>query len=554
METLTRNEPNLIKNNRNLLEVGRTPVSDFTENARDALLFSLVQSPLSGAAQLIDKSIGTELLPKVQFMNSPHQTEFGSSAWAGQVIGGTVGTALPFLAMHRLIGPGAAAKLEATNSYGLGRAALPHLGKSMLAGAAYTAILQPINEKEEPDFWQARLRNGATGGLAALTLTATSIGLKSTRIQALNHDIIAGAISGVPAGLVSANAHSLLAGKGFATATENTQSMATFALGGAFLGGSNMVQEYMKPTTGMRGVRTLDDMKKLADSTRTPDFEVRTAALLAEEAAGRPYYAAPGPKNKQYELVLESLKDSQMPQAKKEMIARATQDLVMGYEALAEVKSDYIVTMYGSARTTPEQFEYHRARFAAGEMGKKGMAVMTGGGCDIKHDKSIMAAGNKGVLEGGGESLGASVELPFEAAANRYQTTKMIFQEYFTRKQVLREGNAFVVEIGGLGSLDEAFELLCHLQCKKAPDAPVYFVGKGTYGPVHRALENMVGQGLMSAKDLKLYKIIEDPRVMIKELEAHRASLRAQQAGTLTIGVPSTEGRLVVPNAPAPGR
>lgn len=538
METLTRNEHKLSGQDPSLLEVGTTPVAEFAQNARDALIYTLVQSPLSGATQLMDKSLGTNHLPKVQFMNAPKEAEVGTPAWTGQVIGATIGTAAPFLALHRMIGPGAAAKLESTNAYGLGRQALPHLGKSMLAGGAYSAILQPVNEKEEGNFWLARGRNGVTGGLAALTLTATSIGLKSTRIGVLTNDVVAGSISGVPAGLVSANAHSLLAGKGWATSKENGQAVATFVLGGAFLGGANMVHEYVKPTTGMRGVRTLEDVVKLADSTRTADHEVRISALMAEERAGRPYFASPG-KTRQYDAVMESLKDSPMPLEQKKLVANAAQDLATSFEALAKVESDYVVTMYGSARTTAEQFEYHRARYTSGLMAQKGMAVMTGGGVDVNVRKSIMDAGNRGAMEAGGESIGVSLELPFEAAANPFQSTKLIHREFFTRKEVLRKANGFIVEEGGLGSVDEAMEVLSHLQCGKAPGAPVYFIGNKTYGPVAKALENLVSRGLMSPKDLKLFKIVEDPRLAVQGLEAHRDALRATRAAQVQIGVPS---------------
>lgn len=218
-----------------LLDAGRTPATDFAENARDALLFSLIQTPLSGATQLVDKmiqtplsgathladkTVGTDLMAKTQIFSAPKQAEFGTSAWLGQVTGSTLGTALPFIALHRMMGPGAAAKLEITNNYGLCRAAMPALGKSMLVGGAYAAVLQPVNEKEEGNFWLARGRNAATGSLVGLTLTATAIGLKSTGVRALNHDIVAGGLSGIPAGLVSANSHSLLSGKGLATGKE----------------------------------------------------------------------------------------------------------------------------------------------------------------------------------------------------------------------------------------------------------------------------------------------------------------------------------------------
>ena len=542
MESLTRDQ-------QRLLDVGKPPVNDFAENARDALLFSLIQTPLSGATQLVDKSIGTDLMKKTQLFSGPKEAEFGTSAWLGQVTGSTLGAALPFIALHRMMGPGAAARLETTNSYGLCRAALPSLGKSMLVGGAYSAVFQPVNEKEEGNFWLARGRNATTGSLVGLTLTATAIGLKSTGVRALNHDIVAGGLSGIPAGLVSANTHSLLSGKGLATAKENFQSVATFSLGGAFLGGTNMVHEYIRPTSGIRGVRTLEDVIREADNTRTANFDKRNALMLASEAEGRPYSALPGKPNALYEQVMASLAESNLDPKMKQLVATSHVDLVTSLEAIKD--AGYTVTIYGSARIGPERFEYQRCRWLAGMLGRDGITTMTGGGVDLHVRRGIMDAANRGGFEAGGKSIGVSIQLPFEGGANPFQDVKLLHQNYNPRKEVLRKANAFVVEEGGLGTVDEAMELLCHLQCRKQDAAPVFFVGNRTYGPLVKALENLVGRGLMSPADMKLFKVVEDPRQIHREILQHRAAWEAAQSAPSTGAIRAIGGVLTVPGASA---
>lgn len=524
MESFTRDQ-------QRLLDVGKTPANEFAENARDALLFALIQTPLSGVAQLKDKLVGSDLMAKTQVFSAPKEAEFGTSAWLGQVTGSTLGAALPFIALHRMMGPGAAARLETASNYGLCRAAMPALGKSMLVGGAYSALFQPVNEKNEGDFWLARGRNAATGSLVGLTLTATSIGLKSTGVRALNHDIVAGGLSGIPAGLVSANSHSLLSGKGLATSKENFQAVATFSLGGAFLGGTNMVYEYVRPTSGIRGVRTVEDVSREADKTRTPDFEKRNAAMLASEMQGRPYNALPG-HSKMYDDVMAALAKSTLDPKMKELIATSHVDLVNGLEAIKD--TGYRVTIYGSARIGPERFEYQRCRWLAGMLGRDGVTTMTGGGVDLHVRKGIMDAGNRGGFEAGGTSIGVSIKLPFEAGANPFQDVKLIHHNYNPRKEVLRKANAFVVEEGGLGTVDEAMELLCHLQCQKQEHAPVFFVGKATYGPLVKALENLVSRKLMSPEDMKLFKIVDDPRQIHREIMQHKAQWEAAQQSSVT--------------------
>lgn len=517
-----------------LLDVGKPPATDFAENARDALLFSLIQTPLSGVAQLKDKIVGSDLMAKTQVFSAPKQAEFGTSAWLGQVTGSTLGAALPFIALHRMMGPGAAAKLETASNYGLCRAAMPALGKSMLVGGAYSAVFQPVNENEEGDFWLARGRNATTGSLVGLTLTATSIGLKSTGVRALNHDIVAGGLSGIPAGLVSANSHSLLSGKGLATSKENFQAVATFSLGGAFLGGANMVHEYVRPTSGIRGVRTVEDVSREADKTRTANFEQRNAMMLAAEVEGRPYAALgkPGKPNRLHDDVMASLAESTLDPKMKELIATSHVDLVTSLEAIKD--TGYTVTIYGSARIGPERFEYQRCRWLAGMLGRDGVTTMTGGGVDLHVRRGIMDAANRGGFEAGGKSIGVSIKLPFEGGANPYQDVKLIHHNYNPRKEVLRKANAFVVEEGGLGTVDEAMELLCHLQCQKQEHAPVFFVGKATYGPLVKALENLVSRKLMSPQDMKLFKIVDDPRQIHREIMQHKAQWEAAQQSSVT--------------------
>jgi uncharacterized protein (TIGR00730 family) len=299
----------------------------------------------------------------------------------------------------------------------------------------------------------------------------------------------------------------------------------------------------------MRGVRTYEDMQKLADSTRTPDYAARNAAMMKQELAGRPYYATPGEKGKHYLAVMEALKDSPLPEHDRHFLAQSHQEMATSLIALQEANLGYTVTMYGSARIPETSFAYPRARYTAGVLAKEhGISGMTGGGVSLTDRRGIMDAGNRGFFEAGGKSVGVSIVLPFEAASNPFQTTKLIHANYSTRKEVLRRSNAFIIEEGGLGTLDEAFELLCHLQCEKQAGAPVYIIGSGTYGPVRGALQKMVNQGLMSAKDMNLFKLVEDPRIAIKGIAGHKASLEAAtglQPGLLSTG--TGDGNLLRP-------
>jgi uncharacterized protein (TIGR00730 family) len=176
------------------------------------------------------------------------------------------------------------------------------------------------------------------------------------------------------------------------------------------------------------------------------------------------------------------------------------------------------ITMFGSARTLPDDPLYAQARDLASAMANEGWMVITGAG------PGIMAAG----LEGAGRemSFGINIRLPFEQGANPFiaEDPKLVEMRYFfTRKLMLvKESDGFVVLPGGFGTLDEAFELLTLVQTGKADPVPIVLleVPGGTYW---RAWEDfiedeVVSRGLVSEEDRHLYCITDDVNAARQEI------------------------------------
>ena len=154
-------------------------------------------------------------------------------------------------------------------------------------------------------------------------------------------------------------------------------------------------------------------------------------------------------------------------------------DLKIASAALAEMTEAFRVfrpyrtirkmTMFGSARTLPEDPVYILARDLATKLAQEDWMVVTGAG------PGIMAAG----LEGAGRdhSFGVNIRLPHEEGANAFiaQDPKLVEMRYFfTRKLMLiKESHAYAILPGGFGTQDECFELLTLLQTGKAEPAPV---------------------------------------------------------------------------------
>ena len=147
-------------------------------------------------------------------------------------------------------------------------------------------------------------------------------------------------------------------------------------------------------------------------------------------------------------------------------------ELVEGYEKLSQLGP--CVSIFGSARTKPEDKYYKKTIEISEEIVKLGLGVITGGG------PGIMEAANKGAQNAGGVSVGLNIELPFEQSHNEFiDSDKIIDFDYFFVRKVMfvRYAQAFVVMPGGFGTLDEVFEAITLIQTNKIEKFPVILYG-----------------------------------------------------------------------------
>lgn len=147
-------------------------------------------------------------------------------------------------------------------------------------------------------------------------------------------------------------------------------------------------------------------------------------------------------------------------------------EFVKGYEKLSQIGP--CISIFGSARTKPDQKYYKLAEKIAQKIVDHGYGVITGGG------PGIMEAGNKGAHLGGGTSVGLNIDLPFEQHDNPYiDSNKNVDFDYFFVRKVMfvKYSQGFVVMPGGFGTLDELFEAITLIQTNKIDKFPIILVG-----------------------------------------------------------------------------
>ncbi len=200
-------------------------------------------------------------------------------------------------------------------------------------------------------------------------------------------------------------------------------------------------------------------------------------------------------------------------------VLRIQSEFVEGFGTLAELGP--AVSVFGSARTKPDDPSYAAAVALAARLAQAGLAVITGGG------PGIMEAANKGAAEAGGTSVGLGIELPFESALNPYVNLGINFRYFFARKTMfVKYAQGFVVMPGGFGTLDELFEALTLVQTGKATSFPVVLFGSGYWSGLLDWLRGTaLPLGTIGPADLDLFTITDDIDVAVQSMLANQPTL-----------------------------
>lgn len=200
-------------------------------------------------------------------------------------------------------------------------------------------------------------------------------------------------------------------------------------------------------------------------------------------------------------------------------------EFVKGYELMAKIGP--CVSVFGSARTRPDNKYYQIAEEIGYQLTQLGFGVITGGG------PGIMEAANKGAVRGNGKSVGLGITLPFESKLNDYvdKDYSINFDYFFARKVMfVKYAQGFIALPGGMGTLDELFEALTLVQTKKTGRFPIVLVGIDYWSGLLDWLKDQVrGGNYISDEDFELYRLVDTPEEAVGHIKAFYEKYRVQE-------------------------
>ncbi len=190
-------------------------------------------------------------------------------------------------------------------------------------------------------------------------------------------------------------------------------------------------------------------------------------------------------------------------------IFRIMAEFVEGFDVMSSVGT--AVSVFGSARTRPDDPYYQAAEEVGRLLAKAKFSVITGGG------PGIMEAANKGAFEAGGTSVGCNITLPQEQEGNKYQTISLDFHYFYARKVMFTKyASAFICFPGGYGTLDEFFEVVTLIQTLKVQAFPIVLYGSSYWSGLVDWIKDQLFPNYIDGEDTDIFKLVDDPKLCVK--------------------------------------
>jgi hypothetical protein len=216
-----------------------------------------------------------------------------------------------------------------------------------------------------------------------------------------------------------------------------------------------------------------------------------------------------------------------MAEQREKAFLRGADDLLVDFDRAFAIFQEFVrgcrglydlgraVTIFGSARFGEDHRYYQLARATGRRLAEAGYAVVTGGG------PGIMEAANRGAHEAGGTSVGCNIVLPREQKPNPYLSRMLEFDHFFVRKVMLvKYSCAFILMPGGLGTLDEIFEIATLIQTGKVERFPIVVMGTDFWAPVLDPMRTvMLESGTVATGEIETLRS-DDPDAVVAHIRS----------------------------------
>ena len=254
-------------------------------------------------------------------------------------------------------------------------------------------------------------------------------------------------------------------------------------------------------------------LPKTVGSTGDKELDAKVHELVAEWDCG-----SVNPLIEEMIITALRLGKDNLGDADLKLFNRALKEMRAGSKVFAPYAAERKISVFGSARTRPDQPEYEAARRFGERMSEEGFMTITGAG------DGIMGAAQLG--GGRDNGFGLNIKLPFEQSANEtiVGDPKLVSYNYFfTRKLAfVKEADAVALFPGGFGTMDEGFEVMTLIQTGKASVFPIVMVDApgGSYWKtfVQFLREHLLRLGLISPEDFYLFKVTDSVEEAVQEV------------------------------------
>lgn len=151
---------------------------------------------------------------------------------------------------------------------------------------------------------------------------------------------------------------------------------------------------------------------------------------------------------------------------------------------------------------------------------QKGCGVVYGAG-----RYGVMGAVARGVRAEKGALLGISPDFFVQLNVLVEDYGELVLTPTMRERKALMEekSDAFVICAGGIGTLEEFFEVITLKQLGRHQKPIIVLNTRGFYDPMISMMEQSVAQGFMSEKVHKLYTVAHSPEEVWEQLEHYQA-------------------------------